>query len=345
MKAPLSRLLEDILGGRGLTFNQAREIAESMLKGELDDVAIAALLVALRARGETAEVVAGFASSLRESCLKVDTGGLDPIDTAGTGGDGAHTINASTAAAIVAASLGVKVLKHGNRGVSSRSGSADFMESLGYPINHGPREASCILGRASFAFLFAPAYHPAMKRVMPVRRRLGIRTVFNLVGPLANPGMVRRQVLGVASESLAPVMAEAGSLLGYDRLLVVHGEPGIDEVSVSGETLLYEASGGRVESYTLTPRDLGLARTYPLSELKVESPSESVERFLRVTMGGGREADEAFIAVNAAAALYVAGAVKDLRDGVEMALQALREGVVYSFIERLRGVARECMVG
>ena len=345
MKAPLSELLESILGGRGLTFDQAREIAGSMLRGELDDVSIAALLVALRARGETAEVVAGFASSLRESCLRVDTEGLDPIDTAGTGGDGAHTINASTAAAIVAASLGVKVLKHGNRGVSSRSGSADFIEALGYPINHGPREASCILARAGFAFLFAPAYHPAMKRVMPVRRRLGIRTVFNLVGPLANPGMVKRQVLGVASMSLAPVMAEAGSLLGYEKLLIVHGEPGIDEVSVSGDTIFYEAGKGGVERYKLSPRDLGVARTYPLSELRVESPSESVERFLRTARGEGREADAAFIAVNAAAALYVAGAVKDLRDGVETALQALRDGVVYDFIERLREVARGCMVG
>ena len=337
----LPRILEALLTGTGIGFDDARKIAAAMLSGELDDAAIAAILVALRAYGETADIVAGFATALRDACEKVDTASLDPIDTAGTGGDGAHTLNVSTAAALVAASLGAPVLKHGNRSVSSRSGSADFLEALGYRIDHGPREAECMLRRVGFAFLYAPRYHPAMKRVMPVRRRLGIRTVFNLVGPLANPGGVRRQVLGVARPELLEVMASAGGMLGYERLLVVHGEPGIDEVSVSGRTTIYELNRGSPEKYTIEPEDLGLKR-YSLSELRVETPEESVERFLAVARGGGRPSDRDFIAANAAAALYAAGRVKSLRDGAEAAVQALSEGRVAMLIDSLREACRQC---
>ncbi len=337
------RLLESLISGPPPSMEEARRIADSIMEGGMDDVEIAAVLVALRARGETPSVVAGFAESLRSRVVRIDTRGLDPIDTAGTGGDGSHTLNASTAAAIVAAGLGVPVLKHGNRGVSSRSGSADFMEALGYRVDHGPREARCMLERVGFAFAFAPRYHPAMKRVMPVRRKLGVRTVFNLVGPLSNPGLVRRQVLGVASPGLAPVMAEAASMLGYESLLVVHGEPGIDEVSVAGETVVYELSGRRLERYTVAPEDLGVPRRYSVNELRVSGPGESVERFLKVVSGFGREADKAFIAVNAAAALYVAGRAKDLRDGYEQAVNAIDEGVVAGFLSRLREAVGSCV--
>lgn len=339
--ADLPRLLEDLLSGRGMGFEEARSVALEMLRGGLDDVAIAAILVALRAKGETAETVAGFSAALRETCVKVPAGGLEPIDTAGTGGDGAHTLNASTAAAIVAASLGARVAKHGNRGVSSRSGSADFMEALGYRIDHGPAEAACMLSRAGFAFLYAPRYHPAMKRVMPVRRRLGIRTVFNLVGPLSNPAGVRRQVLGVARPELLEVMAGAARLLGYERLLLVHGEPGIDEVSVSGRTTVYEIRGGRVEEYSIEPEDLGLGR-HRLADLRVEAPGESVERFLAVARGAGRRQDRDFIAANAAAAIYAAGLAGSLRDAAEQALQALGDGTVAAYLERLVEACRAC---
>lgn len=337
----LPRVLEALLSGAGIGFHDARKIAAAMLGGRLDDVSIAAILVALRAYGETPDIVAGFATALRGVCERVDVNGLDPIDTAGTGGDGSHTLNASTSAALVAASLGVPVLKHGNRSVSSRSGSADFLEALGYRIDHGPREAKCMLTRAGFAFLYAPRYHPAMKRVMPVRRRLGIRTVFNLVGPLANPGMIRRQVLGVARPELLDVMASAGAMLGYERLLVVHGEPGIDEVSVSGKTIVYELNKGVLEKYTLEPEDLGLKR-YNLRELQVETPSESVERFLAVVRSEGRPSDRDFIVANAAAALYAAGRVKSLRDGVEAAIQALEDSTVAGFINKLREACQQC---
>ena len=339
----LKKLLETILEGRGLSYKEACKVAIAMLRGVLDDVVIAAFLVALRARGETSDIVAGFARALRRTCVRVESSSLDPIDTAGTGGDASHTINASTAAAIVAASVGAKVLKHGNRGISSYSGSADFMEALGYQIKHGPSTARCLLERVGFAFLYAPNYHPAMKRVMPVRVKLGIRTVFNLVGPLSNPGLVKRQVLGVASPNLLSTMAEAGIMLGYKSLLVVHGEPGIDEVSVSGRTTVYEVKGSKYEKYYVEPEDLGLRR-YSIEELKVSDPRESVERFMAVVSGRGRSCDRDFIAANAGAALYVAGKVRSIRDGVEAALQAISEGRTSHYIKVLQEVSRLCFV-
>ncbi len=340
---PLRVLLEKIVDGSGLGFEEASAVADAILEGRLDDVDVAALLVAMRARGETSEEVAGFASSLRRHCLRVAAPG-DAVDTAGTGGDGAHTLNASTAAAIVAAAGGAVVAKHGNRSVSSRSGSADFLEALGYRVDHGPGEAECMLRRVGFAFLFAPRYHPAMKRVMPVRRRLGIRTVFNLVGPLSNPAMVRRQVLGVARAGLLDVMAEAARRLGYERLLLVHGAPGIDEVSVYGATLVYEMAGGRVERYRVTPEGLGLGR-HPLEALRVGDAAESVERFLAVARGGGRRADRDFIAANAGAALYAAGRAGSLEEGVRMALELLDSGAVAGKVEEILDACRECCGG
>ncbi len=338
----LGGVLESILSGRGLDRGLVEDLASEMLNGGLDDIAIAAILVALRARGESADVIAGFASALRRASVKIDTSGLDPIDTAGTGGDGSHTINASTSAAITAASIGARVLKHGNRSVSSRSGSADFLESLGLTVSYGPERARCMLREAGFAFAFAPAYHPAVKRVMPVRRRLGIRTVFNLVGPLANPGLVRRQVLGVASQQLLKVMSEAALQLGFERLLVVHGEPGIDEVSVTGPTKVVEVVRGRIEEYAIVPEDLGLRTLIPVRELRVSSPEESAARFLKAARGEGRPGDAAFIAANSAAALYVAGLSRDFRDGFEASLQAMSEGRVYRFLEELRRAEGRC---
>jgi len=339
----LRELLEDLLAGRSLAFDEAYEAAIEMLKGGLDDVAIAALLVAMRAKGEAPSEVAGFARALRDTCLRVGYNG-SLLDTAGTGGDASHTINASTAAALAAASLGARVAKHGNRSVSSRSGSADFMEALGYRIDHGPRVAECMLGSVGFTFLYAPRYHPAMKRVMPVRRRLGIRTVFNLVGPLANPANARRQLLGVASKNLVPVMREAAGMIGYERLVIVHGEPGIDEVSVSGETLVVvvEPGRGRVEEYRVAPEDLGLAR-HPLTELRTGSPRESVERVLAVFRGEGRRPDRDFIAANTGFALYAYGLVSDPRDGVEEFLAAAAEAKPYRFVEEVLEAQRRCL--
>ncbi|MHA1595599.1 MAG: anthranilate phosphoribosyltransferase [Candidatus Baldrarchaeia archaeon] len=332
-------VLEKLLERVRISFLEAYQIARAIIDGKFDETIIAALLVALRAHGETPDIIAGFAKALREASLKVNTRGLSPIDTAGTGGDGFHTINASTAAALVTASLGVPTLKHGNRSVSSRSGSADFLEALGYKIDHGPHEAEFMLRKVGFAFLYAPRYHPALKRVMPIRRKLGIRTIFNLIGPLANPGSIRIQVLGVASPKLLEVMTTAALMLNYDRVLVVHGKPGIDEVSISGETEVFELRRKSLDRYTISPEDLGLRR-YRIEDLRVSSPNESAKRFLAVINGHGSPADRDFIAANAGAALYVAERASDIRDGVEMALQAIEEGIVAKFIDTLCEVSK-----
>ncbi len=336
-------LLEKIVSRAPLSTEEARSLADSMLEGGLGDVEIAAVLAALRARGEAAEEVAGFALSLRSHCLRVEAP-PGALDTAGTGGDRSHTINASTAAAIVAAAGGAAVAKHGNRSVSSRSGSADFLEALGYRVDHGPREAECMLREAGFTFLYAPRYHPAMKRVMPVRRRLGIRTIFNLVGPLSNPAMVRRQVLGVASPGLATVMVEAARMLGYERLILVHGRPGIDEVSVSGDTLVYELKDGRVIRYTVKPEQLGLER-HPLERLRVTGPEESARRFLEVARGGGAPWDRDFVAANAGAALQAAGLASSLEEGTAKALELLSSGAVAEKLEEILEACRRCCGG
>ena len=335
------RLILEAVVSRRLSREEAASLADAMLEGGLDDVVKAAILAAMRARGESPEEVAGFAGALRARAVRVEYSG-DLLDTAGTGGDGYNTLNASTAASIVAAALGVRVAKHGNRSVSSRSGSADFMESIGYPIDRGPEFARCMLGEAGFAFLYAPLYHPAMRSVMGVRRRLGIRTIFNLVGPLANPAGASLQLLGVSSMGLVGVMSRAASMLGYERVIVAHGHPGIDEVSVSGETLIVEVRRGSVgDPLRLSPGDLGL-ETCRVEDLRVSGPGESAERVMRVFRGAGRPCDKSFIAANSGLALYVAGRASDPRDGVEAALQAIDDGVVAGFMERLRGAVESC---
>ena len=314
-----------------------------MLEGGIDDLGKAAILVALRARGESADEVAGFSSALRSTAVRVEYNGR-LLDTAGTGGDGRHTLNVSTASALVAAAMGAKTAKHGNVGVSSKSGSADFMRALGYNIDHGADVARCMLDKVGFTFLFAPRYHRLMANVMGVRRRLGIRTIFNIVGPLSNPAGVTHQVLGVASDGMLRLIAEAGKRLGYRRLVVVHGYPGIDEVSVEGPTRVVEYINGSYREYTIHPEDLGLKQCR-VSSLSVSSPGESVARVMEVLKGGGRECDRRFIVANAAMALYAYEAFKDLADAAEAVLQSIQDAVVHDFIGRVIEANRECMGG
>lgn len=328
--------------GNSLSSLEAEQVASALLNPGVSEVLVSGVLVALRVKGESPEEIVGFARALRRASIKVPIDGDPLLDTAGTGGDGAGTINVSTAAAIVASSGGVSVAKHGNRSVSSVSGSADLMESLGYNINHGPREAACIFSKTKFTFLFAPRYHPAMRNVMPVRRELGLRTIFNLVGPLSNPATVSHQVIGVAHESLLEKIAMSASTLGYKRALVVHGEPGIDEISVSGRTTIYEVRRGNIEKYHVGPEDLGLS-TRPIGDLKISSPQEGVSRVSSALQGQGRPGDVEFIAANAGAALYAAGTVSDIRDGVELALQLLGEGKPYEKLLQVVQSSRSCM--
>jgi anthranilate phosphoribosyltransferase len=318
----VAQLLKRLSSGETLSLDESYLLAREILSGSLSDVAIAAVLTAMRCRGETAEEVAGFVKFAREVAVKVPLR-VEAIDTAGTGGDGAGTINLSTTAAIVAAAAGARVLKHGNRSASGLFGSADFMEAVGYNLEVGPEKAAEMVERVGFAFVFAPKYHPAFAKVAPVRRQLPFRTVFNLVGPLANPGLVRRQLIGVAERRLLDVVGGVAALL-LDFALVVYGS-GVDEVSTEGPTEVVEVRRGTVERYVVTPEDFGIQKT-PIP--RASGKEEAVALALAGLRGEHKEA-EAAIAANAAAALYVAGVVKDLKDGYELAVKTIREGAAY----------------
>jgi anthranilate phosphoribosyltransferase len=318
----VAQLLKRLSSGETLSLDEAYLLAREILSGGLSDVAIAAALSVMRCRGETAEEVAGFVKFAREVAVKVPLR-VEAIDTAGTGGDGAGTINLSTAAAIVAAAAGARVLKHGNRSASGLFGSADFMEAVGYNLEVGPEKAAEMVERVGFAFVFAPKYHPAFAKVAPVRRQLPFRTVFNLVGPLANPGLVRRQLIGVAERRLLDVVGGVATLL-LDFALVVYGS-GVDEVSTEGPTEVVEVRRGATERYVVTPEDFGIQKT-PIP--RASGREEATALALAGLRGEHKEA-EAAIAANAAAALYVAGVVKDLRDGYELAVKTIREGAAY----------------
>jgi len=318
----VAQLLKRLSGGEALSLDESYLLARETLSGDLSDVAIAAALTAMRCRGETAEEVAGFVKFAREVAVKVPLR-VEAIDTAGTGGDGAGTINLSTAAAVVAAAAGARVLKHGNRSASGLFGSADFMEAVGYNLDVGPEKAAEMVERVGFAFVFAPKYHPAFARVAPVRRQLPFRTVFNIVGPLANPGLVKRQLIGVSERRLLDVVGGVASML-LDTALVVYGL-GVDEVSAEGPTEVVEVRRGKTERYVVTPEDFGVQKT-PIP--RASSREEAVALALAGLRGEHREAMVA-IAVNASAALYVAGVARDFRDGYGLAVNAIREGAAY----------------
>jgi anthranilate phosphoribosyltransferase len=318
----VAQLLKRLSGGEALSLDESYLLAREILSGGLSDVAIAAALTAMRCRGETAEEVAGFVKFAREVAVKVPLR-VEAIDTAGTGGDGAGTINLSTAAAVVAAAAGARVLKHGNRSASGLFGSADFVETIGYNLDVGPEKAAEMVERVGFAFVFAPKYHPAFARVAPVRRQLPFRTVFNIVGPLANPGLVKRQLIGVSERRLLDVVGGVASML-LDTALVVYGS-GVDEVSAEGPTEVVEVRRGRAERYVVTPEDFGVQKT-PIP--RASSREEAVALALAGLRGEHREAMVA-IAVNASAALYVAGVARDFRDGYGLAVNAIREGAAY----------------
>ncbi len=318
----MAQLLKRLFSGEALSLDEAYLLAREILFGGLSDVAITATLTAMRCRGETAEEVAGFVKFAREVAVKVPLR-VEAIDTAGTGGDGAGTINLSTAAAVVAAASGARVLKHGNRSASGLFGSADFVEAVGYNLDVGPEKAAEMVERVGFAFVFAPKYHPAFARVAPVRRQLPFRTVFNIVGPLANPGLVKRQLIGVSERRLLDVVGGVASML-LDTALVVYGS-GVDEVSTEGPTEVVEVRRGRAERYVVTPEDFGVQKT-PIP--RASSREEAVALALAGLRGEHREAMVA-IAVNASAALYVAGVARDFRDGYGLAVNAIREGAAY----------------
>jgi anthranilate phosphoribosyltransferase len=323
-----------------LNRDQAREVLQEILaspSGE-GDVEIAALVTAMATRGETVDELAGFVEALRAAAVPLpltDDERDAVIDTCGTGGDGAGTFNISTAAALVAVGAGAKVAKHGNRAVTSKCGSADVLEALGVPVTLAPDRAVDCLRKTGFMFMLAPALHPAMKRVLPIRRTLGFRTIFNLAGPLTNPAGAPAQIMGVYEPSRVPLVAEAMARLGMRHAFVVHGGDGLDELTLSGESSVAEVRNGRVKLFRLVPEDAGLLRV-PLTAMAgaetVEENAAILERVISGEIGPRRD----IVLLNASAALVTAGIASDLFDGVQRGARAIDSGAVKAVLKSLR---------
>jgi anthranilate phosphoribosyltransferase len=329
MQDTLARLLD----GHDLSRAEAREAMNSIMTGEASPALIGGFLVALRLKGETADEIAGCAEAMREHVLSVKPERDDLVDTAGTGGDGGRTFNISTAAALVAAAAGAGVAKHGNRAVSSASGSADVLEALGFRLDLPPERIADSIDELGFGFLFAPTHHPAMKHAAPVRKELAARTVFNVLGPLTNPAGARAQVVGVYSPDLVRTIAEVLASLGARRAFVVHGAAGIDELSPAGPNLVCEVVDGGVKEREIDPLELGVPRCAP-EELRGGSPDENAQAIRDVFAGddGGRRDA---ILLNAAGAIAAGGHAEDLREGLELAREAVDSGAAGERLEAL----------
>jgi anthranilate phosphoribosyltransferase len=329
---------------QSLSRSEARAVMTEVLTGQCTDAQIGALLVALHMKGETVEEIVGFAEAIRAAAAPfelhaksvLDASGTERdalVDTCGTGGDTSGTFNISTATAFVVAGAGVRVAKHGNRSVTSRCGSADVMEALGVNINLPPSRISDCLEQVGIAFLFAPAMHSAMKYVQPARRELRLRTVFNLLGPLTNPAHATCQVVGVYSATLVEKLAEALSMLGLHRALVVHGDDGLDEVTITGPTRIGEVREGQVHTYEVTPEEFGLERA-TLDDISGGDATLNAN-LIREVLDGKKSARRDVVLLNAAAALVAAGRADHLRDAVPLAANAIDSGAAAAKLHAL----------
>ncbi|MDD5666245.1 MAG: anthranilate phosphoribosyltransferase [Actinomycetota bacterium] len=332
----LGDTISRLTAGDSLERDEAREVMLRLMRGEASDAQIAALLTALKMRGETAQEIAGFAEGMREAATVIRPEVSPLLDTCGTGGDGLATFNISTAAAFIAAGAGAYVAKHGNRGVSSPCGSADVLEALGIYIDLEPEDVRACIEKLGIGFLFAPRFHPAMRHVMRARRELGIPTAFNLLGPLTNPAGAEAQVLGVGMRDKAPLIAGALAQMGVKRAMVVHGEDGMDELSTTSPSSVWEIGPHGVESYRLDPEELGMSRAM-LRDLAGGDAAENA-RIIRDEVLAGKRGPRRDIAVlNAAAALVVAGRAESLRAGIALAERSIDHGAAR---EKLRELVR-----
>jgi anthranilate phosphoribosyltransferase len=325
--------LRRVLAGEDLSRGEMEELIGLLMDGGMDERVTAGLLVALAAKGESVGELAGAAAAMRARVLAIPHRRLDVIDTCGTGGDGRGTFNISTAAALVASAAGAVVAKHGNRSVSSRSGSADVLETLGVRLEVTPEEAGRCLDEIGIAFLFAPKLHPAMRQVMPVRRALGVRTLFNLLGPLTNPAGAARQVVGVFAADRVEPVARVLCELGSAHALVVHGSDGLDEITLAGTTAAAEVRDGSVRLLSLEPADFGVD-TAPSAALAGGEPRENA-RLLRSVLAGVAGPLRDVTVVNAGAALVIAGLAADWREGAVRAAEVIDSGAALARLEAL----------
>jgi anthranilate phosphoribosyltransferase len=335
----LTAAIDRVASGSDLSADQAADVLREVMAGQASEAQAAAFLIALRTKGETVAEIAGLARTMRELAVKVDVGG-DVVDTAGTGG-GRPTFNVSTTAAFIAAGAGCRVAKHGNRSATSQCGSADVLEALGASIELGPEAVAECIEAIGFGFMFAPRHHRAMRHVVPVRKALGVRTIFNFLGPLTNPAGARRQVIGVSDPRYLETIAAALGDLGTESALVVSSADGLDEFSASGPTHVVELRDGRLDSYDVTPEQAGLERAAD-GAVGAGTPGQNAE-VLRGILSGERGTARSLAVLNAGAAVYVAGAADSIESGVRRAEEAIDSGaareVMERFVERSRALS------
>ncbi|MGB5256594.1 MAG: anthranilate phosphoribosyltransferase [Woeseiaceae bacterium] len=337
MSREYSKLLDGLLDGNALSEQQAYALMHKLAEGELPAALAGALLAGLRAKGETAEEIRGFAKAMRELAVHPRIPeGAPTVDTVGTGGDGSGSLNLSTGTGLLAAACGSRVVKHGNRSVSSRSGSADMLECLGMPLPLLEDAAVRCLEATNFTFLFAPAYHPAMKAVVPIRGALSVRTVFNVLGPLTNPAAPPFQLIGAYSQEAAKLMADALSGMPLERAFVVHGEPGWDEATPAGDFWLYDVRPGSVTETKRSPQDYGLRRCQP-EELEGGDAAHNAKELTRVFTGDDKGAHRDALLMGVSLVLEVQGEAQDPVDGVKQAAAAIDDGRAEALLAKMAG--------
>ncbi len=330
--------IDTLASGHDLDLDDAAAVLSEIMAGNASEVQIAGFLIALRTKGETVEELAGLALTMRNMASHVSVSSEDLLDTAGTGG-GRRTFNVSTTAALIAAGAGCTVAKHGNRSATGLSGSADVLEALGARIDLGPREVARCIDEVGFGFMFAPAHHQATRYVIPVRRQLAVRTIFNFLGPLTNPAGATRQLIGVSDPGYLETMAGALALLGTKHALLVSSEDGIDELSISAPTLVVEVIGAEIRRYTLSPEDVGLERT-PAEAIPGGDPQQNAQT-ARSILGGERGASRDLAVLNAGAAIYAGGRATTLEEGARAAERAIEDGAALAALERFVRRTRE----
>ncbi|MEZ8142325.1 anthranilate phosphoribosyltransferase [Enterovibrio sp. FF113] len=328
MDAIINKLYEQ----ESLSREESHQLFDTIIKGEMDPILLAATLTSLKIKGETPDEIAGAASALTENANPFPSPEYDFADIVGTGGDGSNSINISTTAAFVAAACGVKVAKHGNRGVSSKSGSSDLLDAFGIDLAMSPETARGALDDLGVCFLFAPQYHSGVRHAMPVRQTMKTRTIFNLLGPLINPAKPTLELMGVYDKALVRPIAETIKTLGLKRAAVVHGS-GLDEVAIHGETTVAEIKDGVITEYTLTPEDFGV-NTHPLKSIEGGTPEENREIITQILQGKGTEAQQSAVAVNVAMLLRLFGQ-EDLKANTQKALDVMRSGKPFELVQQL----------
>ena len=338
MSGPLTPYLSIIARGQTLSSTDMSAAMITILRGESSDAEIAGLLLGLRARGETVEEITAAAKVMRDFAIKVEAP-PDAIDTCGTGGDGANTVNISTAVALVVAGCGVPVAKHGNKAASSLSGSSDILSALGVKLDIAPAQISRCIREANVGFMFAALHHGAMAHVAPVRKALGVRTIFNVLGPLSNPASAKRQLMGVFAPDLLRPAAEVMHALGIERAWVVHGADGLDELTTTGPSHVASLVNGEIKEFDITPEDAGLARN-KIAELRGGAPEENAKA-LRRLLQGEPGAYRNIVILNAAAALVISDVASDIKDGAARAAEAIDSGAAKKTLDALVRISTE----